>query len=158
MRQFRTEIGLLAAIVVVLLAAFLINREPYLSSPIYNLQRLLHETALLGIFSLGTAVVIISGGIDLSSGSVIAFAGSICTCTMLLLAPVDARGNPDFAALGVGQVAAGIAAATVAGLCIGTVHAWLITSVRLPPFVATLASLVGLRSGAQLLNREIDPA
>ena len=42
--------------------------------------------------------------------------------------------------------------ALVVGFMIGTLHAWLITVVRLPPFVATLASLVGLRSLAKILN------
>ena len=38
-----------------------------------------------------------------------------------------------------------------AGFLVGTLHAWLITSVRLPPFVATLATLVGLRSFARAM-------
>ena len=37
------------------------------------------------------------------------------------------------------------------GFLVGTLHAWLITSVRLPPFIATLATLVGLRSFARAL-------
>jgi ribose/xylose/arabinose/galactoside ABC-type transport system permease subunit len=45
----------------------------------------------------------------------------------------------------------GVAAAIASGFLIGTLHAWLITSVRLPPFVATLATLVGLRSFARAL-------
>jgi ribose/xylose/arabinose/galactoside ABC-type transport system permease subunit len=44
---------------------------------------------------------------------------------------------------------AGVLAAIISGFLIGTLHAWLITSVRLPPFVATLATLVGLRSFAR---------
>ena len=39
----------------------------------------------------------------------------------------------------------------LAGFLVGTLHAWLITSVRLPPFVATLATLVGLRSFARAI-------
>jgi ribose/xylose/arabinose/galactoside ABC-type transport system permease subunit len=39
-----------------------------------------------------------------------------------------------------------IAGTLLVGAMIGTLHAWLITSVGLPPFVATLATLVGLRS------------
>ena len=38
---------------------------------------------------------------------------------------------------------------------IGTIHAWLITCVGLPPFIATLASLVGLRSLAKVLTQQI---
>ncbi len=48
---------------------------------------ILRQTAMLGIFALGSAVVIIAGGIDLSTGSMIAFAGTICATVMLLCDP-----------------------------------------------------------------------
>jgi ribose/xylose/arabinose/galactoside ABC-type transport system permease subunit len=51
-----------------------------------------------------------------------------------------------------------MAGAMAAALLIGTLHAWLITVVGLPPFVATLASLVGLRSLAKVLNQEVTRA
>ena len=44
-----------------------------------------------------------------------------------------------------GAVLAGIAGALVVGLLIGTLHTWQITSIGLPPFIATLASLIGSR-------------
>jgi len=47
---------------------------------------------------------------------------------------------------------AGISASILVGVLVGTLHAWLITAVGLPPFVATLASLVGLRSLARVIN------
>jgi ribose/xylose/arabinose/galactoside ABC-type transport system permease subunit len=156
MRQFRTELGLIAAIIVVFGAAFLRNPVPYLEEPGYNARLLLHETSLLGIFALGAAVVIISGGIDLSSGAVIAFSGSVCACVISLLTPQDARGYPDFSQLTTTIILAGMFASLLAGLCIGTLHTWLITVVRLPPFVATLASLVGLRSLGQLMNKAVN--
>jgi ribose/xylose/arabinose/galactoside ABC-type transport system permease subunit len=48
-------------------------------------------------------------------------------------------------------VAVGCLASLLAGFLVGTLHAWLITAVRLPPFIATLATLVGLRSLARAL-------
>ena len=75
------------------------------------------QTALLGIFALGAAIVIISGGIDLSSGSVIAFSGTICATLMLLLAPEEmAAAKP----LGVGVIAAAIAGTLLIGFLIGS--------------------------------------
>jgi ribose/xylose/arabinose/galactoside ABC-type transport system permease subunit len=53
--------------------------------------------------------------------------------------------------VGLGVAACGVGAAITSGFLVGTLHAWLITSVRLPPFVATLATLVGLRSFARAL-------
>ncbi len=110
---------------------------------------------MLGVFALGAAIVIISGGIDLSSGSVIALSGSVCASIMLALAPVDALGNPVTQNLGPAIFAVAIAGTLLTGFLIGTLHAWLITVIGLPPFVATLASLVGLRSLARVFVQEV---
>ena len=52
-------------------------------------------------------------------------------------------------------VAIAIAGTLVVGLLIGSLHAWLITVVGLPPFVATLATLVGLRSFARAICENV---
>jgi ribose/xylose/arabinose/galactoside ABC-type transport system permease subunit len=44
-----------------------------------------------------------------------------------------------------------VAASLAVGFCVGSLHAWLVTTIRLPPFIATLATLVGLRSLARAL-------
>jgi ribose/xylose/arabinose/galactoside ABC-type transport system permease subunit len=152
----RTEFGLLAAIVVVvLLTGVLDSRHTYFFRPRPSAVDILRQTALLGIFTLGAAIVIIAGGIDLSSGSVIAFSGTICAILMLLLAPEEMQGARP---VGIGTIAAAIAGTLVVGLLIGSLHAWLITVVGLPPFVATLASLVGLRSLARALIENVTAA
>ena len=152
----RAEWGLLAAIVVVLLLTTLLDAQHnYWLKPRASAVNILRETAFLGIFALGAAIVIISGGIDLSSGSVIAFSGSICAMLMALLAP-DALKNS--LAIPPWVIAVSIAGTLVVGLLIGSFHAWLITVIRLPPFVATLASLVGLRSLARLLMGQVTKA
>jgi len=153
-RQFRNEFGLILAIIAVIAVTMFANPS-YLQKPVDNAHEILRQTSLLGIFALGAAIVIISGGIDLSAGSVIAFSGSICAQTFYLLAPEGVRGIPDTGDLSLGVFAAGIGAALAVGFLIGTLHTWLITIVGLPPFVATLASLVGLRSLAKVLNQEI---
>jgi len=153
-RKFRNELGLFIAIVAVILVTLIFNRD-YLHEPTRNIRDILHQTALLGIFSLGAAIVIISGGIDLSSGSVIVFCGSICALVMLVLAPQRADGIRDATDVGLAVVTVAIIATILTGFMIGTIHAWLITVVKLPPFVATLASLVGLRSLAKILNQAV---
>jgi ribose/xylose/arabinose/galactoside ABC-type transport system permease subunit len=138
------ELGLMAAVLVVLaLTALFDTQGNYLSDPLSSAQDILRQTSLLGIFALGSAIVIISGGIDLSCGSVIAFSGTTCATIMLMLAPEEMR---EFKPIGGGVIAAAISGTILVGLLIGSLHAWLITRVGLPPFVATLASLVGLRS------------
>lgn len=149
----RNEIGLVIAILVVI--AITIGLDPqrnYWNSPADSVVNILRQATLLGIFALGSAVVIIAGGIDLSSGAVIAFSGTVCASFMLVLAPEEMR-SPS-TPLPMWVLVTAIAGTLFVGFLIGTMHAWLITVVGLPPFVATLASLVGLRS----LARSIIPA
>jgi len=143
------EIALVLAILaVVITTAIIDSNHSYLSQPLTSFRDIARNVALLGIFALGAAVVIIAGGIDLSAGSVIAFSGTVCATTMMLLSP-EALINMQ--PVGLVVAGCGIAAAILSGFLVGTFHAWLITSVRLPPFVATLATLVGLRSFARAL-------
>lgn len=145
----RSEWALLAAIVVaVVLTAIIDANHSYWFQPLASLRDIARSTAMLGIFALGAAVVIIAGGIDLSAGSMIALSATVCGSTMLALAPVEMTG---FKPVGGGIVAAGCLASLLAGFLVGTLHTWLITVVRLPPFIATLATLVGLRSLARAL-------
>jgi ribose transport system permease protein len=150
-RQHSNELGLLVAIIVVVTMTTVAS-DAYRLKPLQNVQEILRQTALLGVFALGAAIVIISGGIDLSSGSVIAFSGAICASIILWLAPVDDAGRQNVTA---GVFAAAIAGTLLTGFLIGTLHAWLITVIGLPPFVATLASLVGLRSLAKVYVQEV---
>lgn len=149
----RGEWGLLVAIVVVLVlterldALHIYSRQPWDS-----FVDIVRQTSMLGIFALGSAIVIIAGGIDLSSGSVIAFSGTVCATVMLILAPEEMR---DAQPLGAGVIAVAILATLGVGFLIGTLHTWLITVVGLPPFVATLATLVGLRSFGRSLVENV---
>src|SRR6188474_2267608 len=82
------EIALVLAILaVVITTAIIDSNHSYLSQPLTSFRDIARNVALLGIFALGAAVVIIAGGIDLSAGSVIAFSGSVCATTMMLLSP-----------------------------------------------------------------------
>ena len=81
----RTEFGLLLANIAVYSAVLFLDPQRNFKNPL-SLQLLTTEAALLGIFAIGSAVVIIAGGIDLSVGSVIAFSGVVCASLMRLLA------------------------------------------------------------------------
>ncbi|WP_166824510.1 ABC transporter permease [Thalassoroseus pseudoceratinae] len=149
----RNEFGLLFAILVVI--AFTTFASPsYRDKPAQNAHEILRQTSLLGIFALGAATVIISGGIDLSSGSVIAFSATICTSIIYLLVP-QIDGQPQTSEIPVWIFLVAFAGTLLVAVLIGSFHAWLITSIGLPPFVATLASLVGLRSLARLLIMDV---
>ena len=99
------EWTLLAAIVVTVLITGLVDTQhTYWFRPFDSVRDIARNTALLGIFALGATVVIIAGGIDLSSGSMIAFSGTVAACTMVALAPAEVAGFKP-----VGPVVVGIA-------------------------------------------------
>ncbi len=104
-----------------------------------NIQNTVNWTSLFSILAIGSAIVIIAGGIDLSIGSVVGLVG----CTMSLLAN---RWHVD-PWLAVALVLA-LAAA------IGLVHGLLVTKLRLQPFVVTLCGLLIYRGLARWTTGE----
>src|SRR5262245_7645056 len=129
----RSELGLLLAIVAVLLLTSVIDSQhTYWHNPRPSAVDILRQTTMLGIFAIGAAIVIIAGGIDLSSGSMIAFSGTICASLLLLLAPEAAARNQP---LGMGVIFVACLGAILSGFLVGSLHAWLITVINLPPFV-----------------------
>ncbi len=60
----------------------------------YSLKNLVHDSALYGVLALGAAVVIISGGIDLSVGAVVALSGVVCVKMLGTWEPYLARQSP----------------------------------------------------------------
>jgi ribose transport system permease protein len=133
----------LVLILICLVLYFSSARETFYSQR--NLQNLLLNIALLATFAIGETVVIITGGIDLSLGSLIAFSG------MLLALCATGLAGP----LGGAAIPAAILLTLLASLLIGALQATLIHRLRLPPFVVTLAALTILRSQSLLMNRQL---
>ncbi|NPU96427.1 MAG: ABC transporter permease [Candidatus Omnitrophica bacterium] len=115
--------GILVLLLVVMGVTALI--DPKFLQP-FNLQNIARWTGMYGIMTIGEAFVIITGGIDLSVGSIVGLVGS------LLPMFVRTLGLPVWLAL---LVLMGIS------LCIGLIHGLLITRLRLQPFVVTLCGL-----------------
>jgi ribose/xylose/arabinose/galactoside ABC-type transport system permease subunit len=165
LRHHRNELGLAIAIAAVISVTAAFNDAYHSAAGQIDIARIiLRETSMLGIFALGAAIVIIAGGIDLSAGSLIAFSGTIFFGMIILLAPDDPttrwssdpdRHLPDTENLALWIPLVALVATLAVAFLIGSFHAWLITSIELPPFVATLASLVGLRSLARLLIQDL---
>ncbi len=132
LRKERGILGVLAALCILIAWT---NPDFYRSA--YNLQNLSRHIALLALFAFGEAFVIISGGIDLSVGSIIGFVG-------LLVAVLAVRmGVPITLA-----IAAGLALSVGVGLGQGL----LITRLGLQPFIVTLGGMMVLRGLAQTIS------
>ncbi|HEY2934156.1 MAG TPA: ABC transporter permease [Acidobacteriota bacterium] len=127
LRRLGPFLGLL--LVIGIFALLTDSPEQYLS--IRNFRIVLSQTVIVALGAIGMTVIIISGGIDLSVGSVIAL-------TSVVTAVIIRDGGPPFAA-----VLAGVAVGGVIGL----VNGLLITRLRVIPFIATLGML-GIARGA----------
>ena len=99
-----------------------------------NLASVARQTAVFNTMALGMTIVIISGGIDLSVGSILGLSGLIGTMAL-------ERGYP----IGIG-VLIGVAAGTLCGFANGL----MVTRLRIPPFVVTLGTL-GIFRGLSLI-------
>ncbi len=144
-REFR-ELGLLLAVAAVIGLITVLGQGPQFFNYQHNITRLLRMIGLLGVFAVGEAVVIIAGGIDLSVGSVIGITG-------MLAAMIVSRLAQQGTEITLPLVLLVTLAMMLLGVVIGAFHALLITRFRLPPFIATLSTLAGLRSAAQLVTR-----
>jgi len=130
--------GVFALVAVFLLGVFFTPRDlPPLFLALRTHVDILFEYAEYGILATGMTLVIISGGIDLSVGSVLGFVSTLFSLLMI----------------GYGwSAAAAIPAALGAGLGAGILNGIIIARFKLQPFVATLAMMVAARGAAKLIS------
>ena len=112
-------------IVVLLVIAYFSYRSARFAS-IDNVQSILIAAAPFALIALGQTLVILTGGIDLSVGSVIAMS-AMASATV-------AKANP-------GQIWLTLLTAVVVGLVAGSINGFLVSVVNVPPFIATLGML-----------------
>ena len=105
----------------------------------YNLENLIRRSSLYGIIGIGVSFVIITGGIDLSIGSVIGLIG--CALPWLMI-------THEF------PVAAAVPLVLLLALVIGLGHGLLITQLKLQPFVVTLCGLLFYRGFGRWLTSD----
>lgn len=109
-----------------------------------NLLNVLRQNSMIGLVSLGMTFVILTGGIDLSVGSILAVAG--------------------IAAAALSPYGTGVAlvAAVALGAALGLLNGVLIARVRIQPFIVTLATMIAIRGVALATTGEnavaLDPA
>jgi ribose transport system permease protein len=122
--------GPFVGLVLVCLAGVLLNAN---FASLDNVMNVLTRTAFIGIIAVGMCFVIVSGGIDLSVGSMAAL---IAGCTILLMNSATATISSP-----VLVVALGMVFAVVLGALFGLAHGLLITKGKIEPFIVTLGTL-----------------
>ena len=129
------ELGMLGALAVMCLVLWLSNADFLGASNVINTTR---QISMLGIFAIGIAFVIITGGIDLSIGSVVGLTGVIIA--RLTSTASGGLGYPLWIGISVALLVAGV---------VGLIQGLLITRLRLQPFIVTLGGMLLLRGVSQ---------
>jgi len=132
----RRELGTFGLLVVLCVIVAILNPR-FLA--VANLQNMARLIGAYGVFSIGLGVVIITGGIDLSVGSVFALLG------VLLSIMLTEWGWASPLAVG---------AVIVVGMGLGWLHGLLITRLRLQPFIVTLCGLLLYRGLARFIAND----
>jgi ribose transport system permease protein len=122
-KSFSRVGGIGALLILIMVTTAIVNLQ-FLSA--YNIRNIMRWTGLFGILSLGVAFVIITGGIDLSIGSVVGLAGSISAYLMV---------KAEF------PISLTLLIVLVVSVSIGLFHGLLITKIHVQPFVVTLCGL-----------------
>lgn len=115
-------------VTIVLFAVFSFVSRPF--SSLENIMNILRQSSMTSIVAVGSFFILVAGGIDISSGSVVGLVGIISSMMLTKL------GLSLWIALPVG-----IAAGCICGLLNG----WLVTARKVPPFIATLGTMGAIR-------------
>lgn len=133
---FLQRYGVLVAFIVLFVFNAIWQSDVFLKPE--NLRNLLNQNAAIGIIAVGMTIVIFSGGIDLSVGSMVALSAALGIVALNKI--IGGGGSELNATVVAGSVCIG--SATLLGLFNG----FLIAYARIPPFIATLIGLVTFRS------------
>jgi ribose transport system permease protein len=130
-RNLLGQYGLVLALVVLMLGLSLAS-DRFLT--VENLTNVLRQSSINAIISIGMMMVILTRGIDLSVGSVVAFstvvAADLLTGDMGLAAPLA------------------VIAAVLVGSAVGLLNGMLVAWLKIPPFIATLGTMTFARGAA----------
>lgn len=108
-----------------------------------NFLNVLRRSSVNGIIAVGMTSVIISGGIDLSVGSMLALSGMVGAYAMIVVGGTNPQG---------GALVFGTVVGIVTGILCGLTNGVLITKLRLPPFIVTLGTMSAFRGISYVMN------
>jgi len=134
-QRFFKDYGLIVVMLIVIAGIASIEHN-FLS--LENLIGILYQVAIVGVMAVCMTFAIISGGIDLSVGPIMAIAGLLAVFTM------EATGN---------SLALGLLAGLLVGVLVGTINGFAIGRFKLPPFVVTLGIMSIVRGIALLIGQ-----
>jgi ribose transport system permease protein len=132
----RKELGIFILLVLLCVVVAAINPRFLVASNLQNISRLI---GMFGILSIGAGIVIITSGIDLSVGSIMALVGILLSIFL-----TQKKWPSLLAVLAVIAIAAGL----------GWIHGLLITRLKIQPFIVTLCGLLFYRGLARFIAND----
>ena len=147
--RLQSAVGLLIILVLAIALSPRTPRGDLIFLQTGNLTDILRQISETGVMSVGMTLVILSAGIDLSVGSTLALAATVVAILLTRWTPAI---SPDL------HIALAVAAAVAAAAVVGAVNGIVISTLRIQPFVVTLATMIGIRGLARRLtnNTNID--
>lgn len=147
-RRLPTELSILLVLIGIAMIfevlGWVFIGQSFLGNPA-RLQIMILQVSVLGIIAVGVTQVIIAGGIDLSSGSVVGATAMVAAS----LAQSSAWPTPVYPGLVDLPFIIPIGAGLLFGLLAGSINGALIAYTRIPPFIATLGMMVSARGVAK---------
>ena len=136
LRSTLQALGMLPVLIILAIAFHYFSDDRFLTSQ--NIGIVLQQAAINTVLAAGMTFVILTGGIDISVGSILAASA---------MAALLASFVPDWGWLGV-------PASLATGLAFGVINGVLIAFGKLPPFIVTLGSLTAVRGVARLMGAD----
>ena len=130
----QSSVFVVAVVLVVLMVFMTVSSDVFLTYN--NLFNLFRSTSIYGVIAIGMTFVILTGGIDLSVGSVVGL-------TSILATMMIKNGQP---------IAVSIIIAMIVGILVGVINGIIIHYGRVPPFIATLGSMTVVRGLIKLVS------
>jgi inositol transport system permease protein len=137
-----SKYGIFLIFAVMVLAASLLS-PAFLSTT--NLINIVRQMSIVGLIALGVTGIIVSAGIDLSSGSVVGLTAVVAAS----LAQSPDNTGAFFPGLHL-PLFVPVAAACLVGSLVGLINGTLVAKARIPPFIATLGTFTAIRGAANL--------
>jgi inositol transport system permease protein len=143
---FLSKYGIVIILLAMLIAFSLLSEGFFTARNIFNIIR---QISFMGLIAIGVTMVIITGGIDLGSGSVLALAAVLATS----LAQLPESATLKFPGLSVPIMIPVLVALTI-GAITGIINGSLIAKFKIPPFIATLGMMTVARGFALIYSNK----
>jgi len=130
-----------ASLILIICALSALKPDTFLTRD--NFLNVLRRSSVNGIIAVGMTSIIISAGIDLSVGSMLALCGMVGAYTMIAVGGADPQG---------GALVVGTIVGVIAGIVCGLLNGVLITKLKLQPFIVTLGTMSAFLGVSYVMN------